>query len=193
MNKLAIKKNQITFIIGTTASSKTIILKKIAKNDNLLYIEKISENNLNIDPLFIKQFGIKNIITKKLKSKEELALLTIISKLLNKEIIIDNLFSYLNLKNKTKLINYFKKNKYTIIIISKNIEDILFSDNIILINNNEILINCKKEEIYKEEKILKRLGLNLPFIINLSIQLNIYDLIKKIYYKDEEMIGDLWK
>lgn len=193
MQKLTIKKNTVTFVIGKTGSFKTRYFKTYAKNYNFSYIGTILKE-LAIPSSLNKYFNVEKTLRKNLKSTEELAFLTIISSLQNnKNLIIDNLFSFLTLKEKTKLINYLNKNKYTAIIITKNIEDILFGDNVVLFNNNEIVLNNKKEIIYKEEKSLKRLGLNLPFIINLSIQLNIYDLINKIYDNEEKMIGDIWK
>jgi len=194
MKKLAIKKNTLTFVIGKTGSFKTRYFKTYAKSYNFSYIGTILKEIAIISSSIGKYFNIEKILKKNLKSMEELALLTIISSLSNnKNLIIDNLFSFLTLKEKTKLINYLNKNQYTAIIITKNIEDILFGDNVVLFNNNEIVLNDKKEAIYKEEKTLKRLGLNLPFITNLSIQLNIYGLIDKIYDDEEKMIGDIWK
>ena len=50
-----------------------------------------------------------------------------------------------------------------------------------------------KEQVLNEEKILKKLGFNLPFIIELSKGLKLYGLIDKIYFNNEELVSALWK
>ena len=49
-----------------------------------------------------------------------------------------------------------------------------------------------KEDILKEEKILKKLGFNLPFIVELSNGLKYYGLVNKLYYDNESLVSDLW-
>ena len=51
----------------------------------------------------------------------------------------------------------------------------------------------KKELVLQEEKILKKLGFNLPFIVELSNGLKLYKVIDKVYFNNEELVGELWK
>ena len=48
-------------------------------------------------------------------------------------------------------------------------------------------------EVLKNEKLLKRLGFNMPFIIELSNLLNNYNLVNKIYLDKESLVKDVWK
>ena len=50
----------------------------------------------------------------------------------------------------------------------------------------------KKKDVVKEETILKRLGYELPFYVDLSIQLKLYGLIDNICYSSEELEDSLW-
>ena len=50
-----------------------------------------------------------------------------------------------------------------------------------------------KEQVLQEEKILKKLGFHLPFIVELSNGLKYYGLVDKIYFKNEELVNALWK
>ena len=54
-------------------------------------------------------------------------------------------------------------------------------------------IDGKTLDVLKEEKILKRLGLNLPFYLDLSIQLKLYGLINRTYLNKEDLVKHLWK
>ena len=45
----------------------------------------------------------------------------------------------------------------------------------------------------KEEKLLKRLGYKLPFIYDLSLQLNYYEVINKIYLDNKSLEEAVWK
>ena len=91
-------------------------------------------------------------------------------------------------------INYYKKNyNLTIILITHNEEDTLSSDRIIVLNNQKIYLDGSVKDVYKEERKLKTLGINIPFIIKLSLNLNLYDLIDEIYLTDRALIDKLWQ
>ena len=51
----------------------------------------------------------------------------------------------------------------------------------------------KKELVLLEEKILKKLGFNLPFVVELSNGLKYYGLVNKVYFNMEELVDVLWK
>ena len=49
-----------------------------------------------------------------------------------------------------------------------------------------------KEGVLKEEKILKRIGFGLPFVVDLSVQLKLYKVLDKVYFDMESLVKDLW-
>ena len=51
----------------------------------------------------------------------------------------------------------------------------------------------KTLECLKEEQLLKRLGFNLPFLVDLSIQLGYYGLLNEIITNNRKMIKAVWK
>ena len=63
----------------------------------------------------------------------------------------------------------------------------------IILNGGNVAIEGKTMQVLKEEKLLKRLGIGLPFYIDVSLQLNLYNLIDKIYLNKEELADALWK
>lgn len=113
-----------------------------------------------------------------------------------KILILDEALSMLNpvdLDKMLALIKDLNKQGMTIINITHDIEQTLISDNIVVLNDGKIILNDKKENIYKEEKTLNELGFKLPFMVELSNRLMFYNLIDKVIYDMKEMVDILWK
>ncbi len=91
------------------------------------------------------------------------------------------------------LLQQLNKDGLTILNITHDINETLYGKEIVIIDKGKVLIQGKNEEVYKEEKIFKKLGLELPFIVELSNRLMFYDLIKKPIYDVEKMVDTLWK
>ena len=71
-----------------------------------------------------------------------------------------------NGKGKTTFLRKLKNetNKATIIIVAQRISTVMNADQIIVLDNGNIELSGDKLEVYKEEKKLKKIGLDLPFI-----------------------------
>lgn len=87
---------------------------------------------------------------------------------------------------------YQKKYQLTIILITHNLEDTIQSDRIILMEKGQIIMDGPKEEIYRDDT-LEKMGFNLPFIVKLSHNLMLYDLLDKVYFDKKEVIDKLWE
>ena len=48
-------------------------------------------------------------------------------------------------------------------------------------------------EILENEKTFTKLGLELPFLVDLSIKLKYYDLLDRTIYNAKDMVNTLWK
>ena len=104
-----------------------------------------------------------------------------------------NVLTYLDKPFKEKLIKYLKANNKRIINYTTEIEETLLLDYLVVLQDNTIIMEGKKELVLQEEKILKKLGFNLPFIVELSNGLKLYKVIDKVYFNNEELVGELWK
>lgn len=169
--------NELSFGMENICFSEEKIKKEIEKIGSLFEIDSLFEE----DPSLL--------------SNENKALTKILSFLLMKPkiIVIDDLISYLSESIKNKLFYYMKDNKIKFINITSNIDELLYSDYVFVLDRGVIALEGKKESVLNEEIILKRLGFNLPFIIDLSKQLISYDLINHIYYSDDELVNEIWK
>ncbi len=111
----------------------------------------------------------------------------------NKIYVFFNVLTYLPNKFKTKLVNYIKSQNKIIINYTTDIEETLLLEYLIVFHNEKIIMEGKKEYVLQEEKILKKLGFNLPSIVELSIGLKYYGLVNKIYFNSKELVDSLWK
>ena len=165
---------------------------------------RFSLENLNISPQEIKNrineiddfFGIKRILNKPidLLSTNDRALVKILSFAIYypEYLALDDILIYLNERTKILLLNYLNLKNIKLINVTSNIEDTLYTDYILVIYNKINAIDGKTLDVLKEEKILKRLGLNLPFYLDLSIQLKLYGLVNRTYLNKEDLVKRLW-
>ena len=94
---------------------------------------------------------------------------------------------------KLLLLNYLNSKNILLINVTTNMEDVLYTDYVLCIYKGISAIDGKTLDVLENEKLLKRLGLSLPFMVDLSIQLKLYGLINKIYLNKEAMVKNLWK
>ncbi len=145
-----------------------------------------------------KKLGIIKLLNKSVSelNTNQKQLVCIASILVNnpKYIIFDEALSILDPNTKEKVIRLLNKLKTskTIIIVSHDIEDTLYSDKIVVMNKGYIL-QGSKEEIYAKEKELNAIGYKLPFMVELSNRLMFYGLIDHVIYDMKEMVDVLWQ
>jgi hypothetical protein len=107
-------------------------------------------------------------------------------------IVFNDVIRYLKQKDKERLFTKLEEKDIHYVNITSDIEEALNSHKLIIINNNKIVIEGCTISVLKEEKILKRLGIKLPFVVDLSLQLNYYGLINSMYLDEEVMVNKLW-
>ena len=207
-----------TFICGTSASGKTTLLKTIkgvmkykghiTKYDKVevvleeenhkevveeLEYESLTETQKKIVDKWIK----KSLLEKKKNevTEEEWALIALTKAFIQepKLLVIDSIFDVLSEKNRKKLFSYAKRKSITLVCVSTNIELALDFDYMIVLDKGSIAIEGKTLQVLEQEKVLKRLGIGLPFYVDLSIQLKLYGLVQEVYLTKEDLRGALWK
>ena len=143
-------------------------------------------------------------LTKKLKcspeelsKKERIKLQLAISIISNPKILlVDDLSAYFNKKELIELTEILKelkeKENITVIMICSVLDCALLSDYLYIINEGKIVLEGIPVEIIEKDNILNKLGLNLPFMMDLSVKLRDYDLITDIELDMQRMIDRLW-
>ena len=81
----------------------------------------------------------------------------------------------------------------TIIYTTIHLEESVYSDYLYFINNNKIVLEGKPLDILQKDNIINKIGLELPFMVDLSVKLKDYELIKDLELDPERMVDNLWK
>lgn len=129
--------------------------------------------------------------------QKQLVALASILVLKPKIIIFDESFKRLDYLSYCNILNILVKlqqdYQITIINITHNLEETLYGDQVVIIADGKVILNDRKEVVFKEEKVFNDLNLELPFIVSLSSKLIYYDLIKEIMFDVDLLVNKLWK
>ena len=110
----------------------------------------------------------------------------------SKQVVFNETLYNLKTLEREEILSLLKIQNIKFINVTSDIEQALFADYIIVFDNLDIMLEGPKEGVLKNEKLLKRLGYGLPFIVDLSTQLQVYDILDKTYYDVSILVGDLW-
>ena len=145
------------------------------------------------------ELKIKDHINKKINelSSKEIVLIQLAISLLRKPsiLLIDDLNSYLDrktIKEVLKTLNKYK-DKITIIYTTINLEDTIDTDHLYIISDRKIALEGEPLEVLQRDNIINKIGLKLPFMVDLSVKLKDYELINSIELEPIRMVNKLWK
>lgn len=195
-----------TTIISTSDTEILFVLKEL-RNKGYNYVSIFDSfstdtvlNELSLydgSDILLEEFNCEFLKEKNIKdlSLSNKALLKIVIELTkNKEVLVFyDILTYLDKVTKDKIINFINNNDYTFINITSNEEEYLINDYMIVLNDKMVAIEGETIQVLEQEKILKRLGFNIPFAIDISLQLKSYGLINKIFNNNKMLAGELWK
>jgi len=158
---------------------------------------KINHNDISMRVAHITHyFHIEDIIDVKIENLnvEEKALIKILSFLIVNPLIlgIDNLFGYIKSEQTKLIINYAKERTIALIYATTDVEKIIFADTVHIIQKFKSIKSGCACELYKD-KIIRELGLEKPFLIELNEFLHDYELINKDFSSINEGVNTLWK
>ncbi len=191
---------QNTVILGATIDLKKTIKDSLYKkcaviDDSFSYSTKtVGETITNYNFTISNLSGIEKKEISELTFDEYYYLAILIKISLKPDVlIIDNLFGFLNNAQKNNIINIAKKAKIELIIFDNELYYSYEGFDVIVIHENKTAIQGDFKDVVLQEKILKRLGYELPFYVDLSTQLKLFKLVNKVCYSREELEGLLWK
>lgn len=165
----------------------TIEKIKADKDSTLVYMDEL-----------LDLFDIKNYLHTSISSLSEVIKLkfTIVKKLLVKPkiLMMDNILDSINCEYSFDIIDKLKKiSDLTVIISSNNLELSPFSDYLIILDKGKVLLSDDTKKVLKNDSILNKCGLKIPFMVDLSLKLKYYGLVDDIYLDMDRMIDVLWK
>lgn len=188
-------RNNIVVVLDDDIFNDEFVAGELYYNLSLLGY-RIDEITKKIDNI-AKIFDISDLMSERIESLpvSKKMLIKLLSYLIiePKIIGIDEILSYMNNKDIVKVLKFIQDHGITLINATNNEEHLLLCDNIIIMNNYKCVMSGSTRSILSGNSILPYMGLRLPFIIELSHNLILYDLIKEVYYTDRELIDRIWK
>ena len=113
-----------------------------------------------------------------------------------KILILDESLSMIDECDKEYILGVLSKlNKkgLTIISVTHDLRETYYSDRLIIINDGRIMLDGAPLKVMEYDKILNRLGIEIPFEIELSIKLKLYGLIDSLIPNVEKLVDTLWE
>jgi len=92
-----------------------------------------------------------------------------------------------------EILEDYKEDGLTIVFATNNSEDILYADRMIVLHKGSIAIEGATNTVLKKDSLLLKLGIELPFMVDLSLKLKFYEVVSKVYLDKKELVDKLWK
>lgn len=112
---------------------------------------------------------------------------------IKEKVVFDDVLTFLTSRQKYLILKYIKDNNILFYNFTSDMEEVLFTKYLIVLNDSSVIIEGSTKSVLEEEKILKHNGFSLPFVVDLSHQLKDYGILDKEYYSVDRLVSDLWK
>jgi len=181
-----------------TKTVKCVIpLEKIPKEETLeeeLYNE--TNNSKEVEEI-LKGLKIKRIANKRIKEldNKEFVLYQIATALISKPkiLLLDSIDTVLGEEESIEVLSFLKEQDLTVVYTTINLDTTLICDSLYIIGDRKVALKGTPLEVLKYDNIINKIGLNIPFMVDLSVKLKDYDLVKNIELNQERMLDLLWK
>lgn len=176
------------------------ITSSLVRDELIKYAKKAGipsdEIQTRLDEL-VQLFDLQTVLENKPKdlSKEMESLIKILRFLIIEPafLALDCMLANLKEVTKKKFFGYASAHDITVLNVTTDLRDSLYGNKLFVLDNFVLILEGSTLSILKTDTLLKRLGFKLPLPVDLSIELNHYDVLKKIYTKDEKLVNELWK
>lgn len=166
--------------IETSVSSKQKKIKELMKQLNIIKLQNKNPKEL-LETEKIKVQLIKHLLQSP------------------KILLLDDILIDMTKEERKSIINILRqfqeKMDLTIIMTTSNLEDCISCDYVYVVDNNAIALEGTPKEVLTKDNVLNRIGLELPFMVDLSVKLHDYDLLDDIELdiSIDRMVDQLWK
>lgn len=193
-------RNNVSFVINSNLNlftSETVEDELAYGMENLVVKNSLMHEKIE---KYAVLFGLNNSLRKDPFSlgSSTRCVIKILSSLLcePKILVLDNVLCELDREDKEKIINVlinFVKEGNSVINFTSDVEDTLYGNYIILNDKTRVIATGRTMQILNEEKLMNKLGLSLPFIVNLNKQLMYYELIDDYIIDEKKLVDKIWK
>ena len=144
-------------------------------------LTKFQKKNPNEVPDFIK---IKIILAEKMLASPQI-------------LFLDDICAELDTKEQKEFINLLRtiqlETKISIVMTTSDLNIALESDYLYILGNKEIVLSGEPLSVVEKDNVLNKLGLELPFMVDLSVKLRDYNVVDKIELDIDRMVDNIWK
>ena len=168
-------------------------------------IERLSLDDDKINALvkdIAKDLNITNLLNKNIKDLNEYEKLRVFlaSKVIYnpKLLLLDDPCLFLSHLEKEEFMSFLEQLRtrgITIVVSSSSLDEVVYTINSIIyvLDKGMIVSNGDMLEVLSDDSLLNKIGLELPFMVDLSVKLEYYNLTDKINLSPLGMVEHLWK
>ncbi len=93
------------------------------------------------------------------------------------------------------ILNYYQTMGMTIIMTTSSLEDAVLANisKLCILHQGKFVLEGSKEEILKDDSTLSKVGLKIPFMVDLCVKLQYYNLVNEMILDEERLVEYLWK
>lgn len=115
-----------------------------------------------------------------------------------KLLLLDDSGLYLSLLEKEEfmgILEQVRSTGITIILSTSSLDEVIYTINstLYVLDKGEVVSSGEMLEVLSDDSLLNKVGLKLPFMIDLSVKLKYYNLVSKINMSPLGMVDSLWK
>ena len=103
----------------------------------------------------------------------------------------------IDINEKKELLNtlqsYNKEKRVTIVSFTHNLDEAFYSDRLVILNNGTVVVDGPFPRVFDEERVMRKIGLEVPFTIEFSQKLRVYGLVNDLELDLERLVSKLWK
>ena len=144
-------------------------------------LTKYQKKNPNEVPEFIK---IKILLAEKLLGSPQI-------------LFLDDICGELDIKEKKEMINLLRtlqlETGISIVMTTSDLNIALESDYLLIIDEKKLLLEGEPLSIIEKDNVLNKIGLELPFMVDLSVKLRDYNLVEKTELDIDRLVDNIWK
>ncbi len=112
-------------------------------------------------------------------------------------LLLDDCLCMLSNKDKKIVVKVLKKmcknENMTVIMATHDIEDVLNTDRVMIMDNGKITVDGPVKSIFNDKEKIKKYNFDLPFVVELSLKLIDKGIIDNVYLDERKLVDILWK
>lgn len=112
-------------------------------------------------------------------------------------LILDEALMMIDINERKEILeilkDYNKRKRVTIVSFTHDLEESLYSNRLIVLNKGKIVVDGAIPYVFTEESIMRKIGLEVPFMIELSKKLSLYGVLEDLELDFESLVNKIWK